>query len=111
MTVCSARDAAIASKEGSGNCSCMIDIVVKSVRLAPSSMTTDKQKVALVTGAAKRIGRAIALALARRGWDVAVHYRHSAADAQATVRDIESLGRHAIALQADLADPAALATL
>jgi NAD(P)-dependent dehydrogenase (short-subunit alcohol dehydrogenase family) len=74
-------------------------------------MTADRQKVALVTGAAQRIGRTIALALARHGWDVAVHYRHSAAAAQATVRDIEALGRRAVALQCDLADPAAVREL
>ncbi len=38
-------------------------------------MTADQPKIALVTGAARRIGRSIALALAQRGWDVAVHYR------------------------------------
>lgn len=74
-------------------------------------MTTNQQKVALVTGSAKRIGRTIALALAQRGWHVAVHYGHSAADAQATVRDIEALGQRAIALQCDLADEAAVRTL
>jgi len=74
-------------------------------------MTTDRQKVALVTGAAKRIGRAIALALAQRGWDVVVHYGHSAEDAAATVRDIEALGRRAVAVQCDLADESAVNTL
>jgi len=60
--------------------------------------------VALVTGAARRIGRHIALALARAGWDVAVHYHRSADEAQAVVREIEALGRRAVALQGDLAD-------
>jgi NAD(P)-dependent dehydrogenase (short-subunit alcohol dehydrogenase family) len=65
----------------------------------------DKQEpgVALVTGAGKRIGRAIALGLARAGWDVAVHYRASGREASATVAAIEALGRRACALQADLA--------
>ncbi|MES2932122.1 MAG: SDR family oxidoreductase [Pseudomonadota bacterium] len=66
-------------------------------------MPSAPQKVALVTGAAKRIGRAIALALAQRGWDVAVHYGSSAAEAEATVAEIRALGRRAIALQCDLA--------
>jgi NAD(P)-dependent dehydrogenase (short-subunit alcohol dehydrogenase family) len=74
-------------------------------------MTTNSGKVALVTGGAKRIGRAIALALAQRGWDVAVHYRHSAAEAAATVRDIETLGRRASALPCDLSDQAAVKML
>jgi NAD(P)-dependent dehydrogenase (short-subunit alcohol dehydrogenase family) len=61
---------------------------------------------ALVTGAGKRLGRAIALGLANAGWDVAVHYRASAIDAAATVADIEALGRRAVALQCELADEA-----
>jgi len=48
--------------------------------------------VALVTGGARRIGSAIALALAGDGWDVAVHFGRSAADASETVRAIEALG-------------------
>ena len=64
-------------------------------------------KVALVTGAGKmRIGNAVALALAERGTYVAVHYRTSAADAARTVRQIESRGANALAVQADLADEA-----
>lgn len=78
-------------------------------------MSTDKQtpskKTALVTGAARRIGRTIALALAQNGWDVVVHYSRSAAEAQATVADIVALGQRAIALQCDLNDEAAVKTL
>jgi NAD(P)-dependent dehydrogenase (short-subunit alcohol dehydrogenase family) len=66
---------------------------------------------ALVTGAARRIGREMALYLARRGYDVAVHYASSASDADQTVADILALGRRAVALQADLLDEDALATL
>ena len=61
------------------------------------------QKTALVTGAAKRIGRAIAFDLARHGWAVGVHYHHSAAEAAELVREIEGIGGRAVALQADLA--------
>jgi NAD(P)-dependent dehydrogenase (short-subunit alcohol dehydrogenase family) len=68
-------------------------------------------EIALVTGGAKRIGRAIALALAHDGWDVAVHYGRSHAEALATVRAIEALGRRAAALQADLEDEAATRAL
>lgn len=74
-------------------------------------MTTEPQKVALVTGAAQRIGRDIALALARRGWDVAVHYRSSAEAARATVQDIQALGRRAVAVLCDLADEDAVKRL
>ncbi|TMA82587.1 MAG: SDR family NAD(P)-dependent oxidoreductase, partial [Deltaproteobacteria bacterium] len=56
----------------------------------------------LVTGAAKRIGRSIALALAGRGLNVIVHYNASDDAAAATVREIEALGVRALALPADL---------
>jgi len=59
---------------------------------------------ALVTGSAQGIGRGIALALAREGYDLAVHYRSSAAAAEATRADAEAHGVRAIALQADLTD-------
>ncbi|MDG2304506.1 MAG: SDR family oxidoreductase [Candidatus Binatia bacterium] len=59
---------------------------------------------ALVTGAARRTGRALALALAHAGADVAVHYRSSAEDALAVVEEIQRTGRRATAVQADLAD-------
>jgi NAD(P)-dependent dehydrogenase (short-subunit alcohol dehydrogenase family) len=57
---------------------------------------------ALVTGAGKRLGQAMALHLARRGLDVAVHYVSSEAGAQAAVEEIRAMGRRACALQADL---------
>ena len=60
---------------------------------------------ALVTGAAVRLGRAMALYLAGRGYDVAVHYAGSADAAAATVGEIRAMGRRACALQADLLDP------
>ncbi len=59
---------------------------------------------ALVTGAGRRVGRAIAVGLARAGCDVAVHYHASPADAEATARDIRSAGRRAELLDADLRD-------
>lgn len=68
-------------------------------------------RVALVTGAARRIGRAIALGLARAGWDVAVHYRGSADEAQQVADEIGALGRRAVTLQCDLADEAAVRAL
>lgn len=62
-------------------------------------------EAALVTGASLRIGRAIALDLAARGWRVGVHYHRSAEEADAVVHEIEALGGTACALQADLAEP------
>jgi NAD(P)-dependent dehydrogenase (short-subunit alcohol dehydrogenase family) len=62
-------------------------------------------KTALVTGAAKRIGRAIALALAEEGADVAITYRDSAAQAAQTVAELEGLGVRAIAMHANLREP------
>ncbi|HTQ59875.1 MAG TPA: SDR family oxidoreductase [Candidatus Solibacter sp.] len=59
-------------------------------------------KVALVTGAGKRLGRAVALRLAREGASVAVHYRKSAADAEEVVAAIKSAGGSAAAIPAEL---------
>lgn len=60
---------------------------------------------ALVTGAAKRIGRALALSLAEAGAHVAITWRESEAEARQTVADIEALGVQAMALQVDVRDP------
>jgi pteridine reductase len=62
-------------------------------------------KVAVVTGGAVRIGRAISLALADAGADVVVHHSHSASEADATVAEIVSRGRRALAVGADFSDP------
>jgi 3-oxoacyl-[acyl-carrier protein] reductase/pteridine reductase len=59
-------------------------------------------KAALVTGAAKRIGRSIALRLAADGADVVVNYETSKVEADGVVREIEALGRRALAIQADV---------
>src|SRR5262245_10768245 len=68
-------------------------------------------KVAVVTGAARRVGRAIALELARRGADLVVHYRSSAAAAESAVREARGLGVSAVAVQADLAAPGGVGVL
>jgi short-subunit dehydrogenase len=57
----------------------------------------------LVTGAAKRVGQAIAIHFAEQGWDVAVHYGQSKTEADETVTAIQKLGSRAMAFQADLA--------
>jgi NAD(P)-dependent dehydrogenase (short-subunit alcohol dehydrogenase family) len=62
-------------------------------------------KAALVTGAAKRIGHGLALTLAQHGADVAITYRHSEAEAQATVHAIGEFGVRATAVQCDVGDP------
>lgn len=66
---------------------------------------------ALVTGAARRIGRAIALDLGALGWHVAVHHNRSQADAAEVVDRIREAGGEAVALRADLNDEAAVADL
>jgi len=60
-------------------------------------------KVALVTGAAKRIGRSVALRLASEGADVIVNYRGSKSEADEVVAEIAAMGRRALAVQADVA--------
>jgi 3-oxoacyl-[acyl-carrier protein] reductase len=64
-------------------------------------------RTALVTGASRGIGRAIAIELAREGADVAVNYRKQAAGAEDTAAAIRALGRRAAVVQADISDPAA----
>ena len=68
-------------------------------------------RTALVTGGARRLGRAIALGLAEAGFDIAVHYSGSAAEAEATAAAIRPLGRRAVTLGADLAVEAEAAQL
>jgi len=73
--------------------------------------SVNPEACALVTGAARRLGRAIALDLARHGWCVAVHYQTSEADALGLVAEIEAFGGRAAALKADLSDLRALPML
>ena len=67
-------------------------------------------QVAVVTGGAKRIGRALALALAESGAHVAITWRESEAEAQATVADLAALGVLSAAFRADLRDPSQIRT-
>ena len=64
-------------------------------------------KVALITGGAKGIGRAIALDLAAAGWDIALCYRASEREAAETVALVKKTGRRAMAERCDVSDPAA----
>lgn len=71
----------------------------------------DPRPVALVTGAARRLGREIALELAARGWDIALHYHRSASEAEAALADLRAAGAQAQSFAADLADEAACRAL
>jgi len=68
-------------------------------------------KTALITGAARRLGRASALALAQAGADVAITFKDSARDAQRTVVDISALGVRAFALRCDITDEASVRSM
>ena len=74
-------------------------------------MTTQFARVALVTGAGQRIGRAIAIGMAAAGWDVAIHYLRSADGAEETAAAVRQLGRRAVLLQCDLTDEPAVRAL
>ncbi len=68
-------------------------------------------RVALVTGAGRRLGRAIALALAGRGMEIAIHYHRSAREAEVTEHAVRERGRRALRFPADLTDAAAARAL
>ena len=65
----------------------------------------------LITGGARGIGRATALLAAGQGWDIAVGWRERKDAADAVVAEVEAMGRHAVAVQADVADEASIAAM
>lgn len=67
--------------------------------------------VVLITGAARRLGRAMALELAAQGWDIALHHRRSAAEAEQTAAQCRSAGARVAVLAADLSDERACRAL
>jgi pteridine reductase len=67
----------------------------------------EQRRVALITGGAKRVGRAIVERFASAGFDVAFTYRSSAAEAMELARLLSTDGRHAVAIEVDLAEPEA----
>ena len=75
------------------------------------SQTSEASRTVLITGAARRIGRAIALDLAEAGFAVAIHYRNSGTEAEALAQHIRDRGGRARTFQADLADRQALDAL
>ncbi|CEJ84482.1 Short-chain dehydrogenase/reductase SDR [Hyphomicrobium sp. GJ21] len=75
------------------------------------SQTSEASQTVLITGAARRIGRAIALDLAEAGFAVAIHYRNSGTEAEALAQHIRDRGGRARTFQADLADRQALDAL
>ncbi|PRC94758.1 SDR family oxidoreductase [Solimicrobium silvestre] len=79
--------------------------------MTTQNLSPTKAPVALITGAAVRIGRSIALTLAQRGWDIAVHFNNSEQPARELVAEITALGRRAIYLQCDLTDEAGVKKL
>lgn len=76
-----------------------------------AAVVDSARRTVLITGAARRLGRAIALGFAARGWDVGIHFHESALEAASLCEQIVALGRRAALLRADLADEAAVGEL
>ena len=78
---------------------------------SPDRHPDDYPPAALITGAARRVGRVIAAELAKDGWAVAIHHNRSAAEAESLCKEIEAAGGRAVALRADLAQESEAETL
>src|SRR5476651_993343 len=74
----------------------------------PDNSTQNTTRAALITGAGRRIGRAIALALSRAGYAVVLHAHSSRTEAEKLAAEIIAAGGHAAVVLADLADPDAV---
>ena len=74
-------------------------------------MTADPSRAVLVTGAGGGLGRVISTAFARAGYQVAVNYRHSREDAEATAEAVRACGSQAHLVQADVSDDAAVRSM
>jgi NAD(P)-dependent dehydrogenase (short-subunit alcohol dehydrogenase family) len=74
-------------------------------------MAMPEKRYVLITGGSRGIGAACALVCARQGWDVAVNYTRDANAAQQVVEQVQALGRHAVAVQADVSDEAAVTAM
>ena len=79
--------------------------------MSTASPPAPRQRTVLITGAAKRLGREIALTLAKEGWRVAVHYRDSVEDAAKTVADCKKLAGACASFRANLASETAVRNL
>ena len=75
-----------------------------------NSLTTPSTPITLITGGSRGLGKSAAMHLAQQGSDVILTYRTQQAEAQATVAEIERLGRRAVALQLNVADSSSFAT-
>jgi len=94
--------------EGPASSQAMVSFAVMSSAKNRQSLAG---QVALVTGSAKRLGRAVAQRLAEEGADVIIHYRASTGEAQSAVAEIEKLGRKSYAIAADLTNVAEIKRL
>lgn len=74
-------------------------------------MSPPRSGTALITGGAQRLGRAMALSLAARGYDLLLHYHHSQAEAATLAAEVKEFGAQSALLQADLSDPEAASQL
>jgi NAD(P)-dependent dehydrogenase (short-subunit alcohol dehydrogenase family) len=78
------------------------DTATEASTAAAGTAPPGRGRTVLITGAARRIGRSIALGLARRGWQVAIHYRNSSAEAEALAEELRREGAVAATFEADL---------